>query len=60
MVKSGFLDITKGVPQGSILGPVLFAVYLNNIDLSVNNYNLHLYADDTVVYAIYPTVDQVL
>jgi hypothetical protein len=47
-------------PQGLILGPVLFTVYINKIDFSVKNVNLHLYADDTVVYAIAPTVDQAL
>jgi hypothetical protein len=59
-VNSGFLNITKGVPQGLILGPVLFTVYINNIDLSANNCNLHLYADDSVVYAIATTVDHTL
>jgi hypothetical protein len=57
-VKSGFLDITKGVLQGLVLCPVLLTVYINNIDWSVKNCNLHFYADDTVVYAIAPTVDQ--
>lgn len=59
-VKSDFLDITKGVPQGSILGPVLFTVYVNNSGLSVGNCNLHLYADDTVVYSVAPSVDKAL
>jgi hypothetical protein len=56
-IKSGVLDITKGVPQGLILGPVLFTVYINDIDLSVMKMYLHLYADVTVVYAIAPTVE---
>ena len=34
--------------------------YINNIKLFVKNCNLHLYANDTVVYAIAPTVDQAL
>ena len=34
-VKSGFLDVTKGVPQRSLLGLVLFTIYINNIGLTV-------------------------
>ena len=48
-VKSNFLNITKGEQQGSVLGPVLFNVYINNIGLCIKCCNIHLYADDTVM-----------
>lgn len=42
--------ITSGIPQGSILGPVLFSLYISNIITSIKHCSYHLYADDTQLY----------
>ena len=48
---SQWRPIRSGVPQGSLLGPLLFNMYVNDLNYFVANTSLRLYADDTTEYA---------
>uniref|UniRef100_A0A8C7DA57 Reverse transcriptase domain-containing protein n=1 Tax=Oncorhynchus kisutch TaxID=8019 RepID=A0A8C7DA57_ONCKI len=54
------LAVSMGVPQGSILGPTLFSVYINEVALAAGESLIHLYADDTILYTSGPSLDTVL
>lgn len=47
---SPLAKVTCGVPQGSVLGPLLFLIYVNDIANSVIDHNLRIFADDTNLF----------
>ena len=46
---SDALVLARGVPQGSILGPILFSLYINDLPIGISNSNVDIYADDTTI-----------
>jgi len=49
-IKSGYTNIKIGVPQGSILGPLLFLLYINDFPIICKHSKCILYADDTAIF----------
>ena len=57
--KSEFKHISCGVPQGSILRPFLFLLFINNLPLYTSNVCTDLYADDTTLYEVQNSMEQI-
>ena len=49
-VYSSYMTVTQGVPQGSVLGPLFYIVYANDLVDNIKHCKVALYADDTVLY----------
>ena len=58
-IYSDWEDIISGVPQGSILGPLLFNIFLCDLFLEDENNYFANYADDTIPYSVGSTTTEV-
>ena len=48
-IKSDWAPVVSGVPQGTVLGPLLFSLYINDISADIES-EIRLFADDCVCY----------
>ena len=49
-ISSDSVSVVSGVPQGTVLGPILFIIYINDVIENIKHSNILLFADDIVLY----------
>ena len=57
--QSDYLEIISGVPQGSVLGPLLFLIYINDLPLHVKHSNIDIFADDATLHSSAPDLNTI-
>jgi hypothetical protein len=55
--ESAVRAVTLGIPQGSVLGPLLFISYIDDISRVIRYYRYHIYADDLQIYHTFAASD---
>ena len=57
--RSNLCSVSSGVPQGSVIGPTLYNLYTSDLVASIQSGTVYMYADDTTIYCIGKTIDEV-
>ena len=50
-MSTDFSPVDSGVPRGSVLGPLLFLIYINDLEKDIKS-NVKFFADDTMLFSI--------
>ena len=56
--ESDKLPVSTGVPQGSVLGPLFYILFINDLPMSLNNCEIQMYANDSTVTATGKTTEE--
>ena len=51
---SNVATVNIGIPQGSVLGPLLFLIFINDLSQNVSNSSCNMFADDAIIYECAP------